>query len=157
MRRWGRIQHSNLQHSNNPFLPSSHLHFAVGAGNPDLFRTRLAGSFPIHGALHDVVHLGEPPACAGDAPPMPRRVGAPTLAVGVETEFQLIVCRICHNEPFFARHSGRGGLDICCPRQKRFREYVLNANPDFRRGELRKPQMFCKTNLGARGTRPSDL
>ena len=82
-------------------------HFPVRAGNPDLFRPRLAGGF--HRALHDVAHLGEPPAGAGDAPPLPRRVGAPTLAVGVETEFQLVVCRVCHNEPFFARHSRRRG------------------------------------------------
>jgi hypothetical protein len=30
----------------------------------------------------------------------------------VETEFQLIVCRIGHSEPFFARHSGRGGWTL---------------------------------------------
>ena len=35
---------------------ASHLHFAAGAGNPDLFRARLAGGF--HRALHDVAHLG---------------------------------------------------------------------------------------------------
>jgi hypothetical protein len=34
------------------------------------------------------------------------------LAVGVETEFQLIVCRIRHNKPFVTRHPGRGGWTL---------------------------------------------
>src|SRR5579862_2853920 len=48
----------------------SHFDLAVGAGNPDLFRARGAGGFPIHGPAHNVPHLGEPPVGAGA--PVPR-------------------------------------------------------------------------------------
>jgi len=58
--------------SHNPTIQPSALsdfHFAVRAGNPDLFRARGAGGFPIHGAAHDVSHLGEPPL--GPGAPVP--------------------------------------------------------------------------------------
>jgi len=55
---------NQFRDSCNSPLRLSDLHFAVGAGNPDLFRARLAGGFPIHGPVYDVPHLGEPPVGA---------------------------------------------------------------------------------------------
>ena len=107
----GGIQRPNTPTLQQPvFCLSLHLHFAAGAGNTDLLRPRLAGGLPIHRALHDVAHLGEPPACAGDAPFPTRHVRL--RADAVETEFQLVICRVCHIEPFFARHSARGGWTL---------------------------------------------
>ena len=61
---------ANLVRPSSFVLPTSlDFHLAVGAGNPDLFRARAAGGFPIHGAAHDVPHLGEPPM--GPGAPVP--------------------------------------------------------------------------------------
>jgi hypothetical protein len=75
-----------------------HFHFAVGTGNPDLFRARLAGGFPIHGAVDDGPHLGEPPAGAGATVPR-GRMSRPIHVefVAVDAEFELFVV---HIKPF---------------------------------------------------------
>ena len=75
----------------NPFC-CHNFHFAVGAGNPDLFRARAAGGFPIHGAAHDVPHLGEPPVGAGA--PVPRARPDSTGFAAVDAEFELFVVHI---------------------------------------------------------------
>ncbi len=106
------FRHSDLEISHfahRELRPSdlSDLHFAGRAGNPDLFRTRLANGVPVHRPFDDLAHLREPPRRAGDTPLALRAVREQLDAV--ETEFELFVCRVCHNEPFFARHSGRQG------------------------------------------------
>jgi hypothetical protein len=78
--------------------PKLDLHFAARAGHPDLLRARFGGGAPVHRVFHDVPHPGEPPVGAGDAAFASGGAGARREAV--ESEFELFVCRVCHNEPF---------------------------------------------------------
>jgi hypothetical protein len=106
----------------------------VRAGNPDSLWSRLAGGIPIHGAFHHLPHLRKPPAGAGDAPFAARAIRAPTADAGVETQFELFVGRVGHNEPFFARHFGGVGWTFAVQAEEKVKygniEYwTPNAEP----------------------------
>ena len=53
-------------------------------GNPDLFRARTAGAFPIHGAADDVSHLGKPPTSVG------LTVSRHGMAISTELQFMAV-------------------------------------------------------------------
>ena len=80
------------------------LHLALRAGKPGLLRARVARSLPIHRAVHNLPHVGEPPlrSCFSLLPPC--QTGELYTA---ETEFHLL---ICHNWPFYflGQRSGEG-------------------------------------------------
>lgn len=101
------------------------LDFPVSTWNPDLFRARAAGIFPIHRATDHAPHLVKPPAGTGGAPPTPRRLGAPISDVGVDAEFELFVV---HIYPFIFDGIVAGGVGQRLSKPKEKREYVLNAN-----------------------------
>jgi hypothetical protein len=95
-------------HSAFALLYSLDFHFAVRAGNPDLFRARLAGGFPIHGAADDGPHLGKPPAGAGTpvaGDGMSRPIQLQFIAV--DAEFELFVV---HSLPFIFDGILAGGV-----------------------------------------------